>query len=179
MTYPPILPSDDASLHWRQPDASKFRFDLTAAGDRTLGHVEITSWKMNLVMAETAAGVWRFEHVGLWSPKVRALVDDVEVATLEVKNAWLGNRASLVAPDGHVIGQWVTAMFAMGSAEWQDAEGQTLIAFRSGTDEGGMATWWRTQCRVDFTAAGFAHPDRDLMLTIGWYFTVIASNPAI
>jgi hypothetical protein len=32
---------------------------------------------------------------------------------------------------------------------------------------------------VDFTPAGFAHPDRDLLLTIGWYFTVLASNPAI
>lgn len=69
--------------------------------------------------------------------------------------------------------------FLAGTVTWEDAGGSLLITFRRGTDEGGVTSWLRTQCRVDFTPAGFAHPHRDQLLTIGWYFTVLASNPAI
>jgi hypothetical protein len=32
-----------------------------------------------------------------------------------------------------------------------------------------VAAWWRTQCRVDFTPAGLAHPKRDLLCCMGWW----------
>lgn len=139
-----LTQADDSTLHWRQPEAMK----------------------------------WRFDQVGVWKPQMRAFVGEELVATLEVANVWLGNRASLVAPSGQVIARWVMTSFLAGTVEWQDADGALLITFRCGTDKGGVGSWLRTQCRVDFTPAGFAHPDRDLLLTIGWYFTVLASNPA-
>lgn len=179
MTYATLLPHDDASLHWRQPEALKWRFVLAAAGDRVLGLLEFCSRTASDFTAETAGGRWRFERVGAWTPKIRALVSDDVVATLEVSNAWLNNRAALNAPDGRVIAQWVMTSYLKGLVEWQDADGAPLITFRKGTDEGGAASWWRTQCRVDFTPAGFAHPDRDLLLTIGWYFTVLAGDPLL
>jgi hypothetical protein len=140
-----LTQADDSTLHWRQPEAMK----------------------------------WRFDQVGVWKPQMRAFVGEELVATLEVANVWLGNRASLVAPSGQVIARWVMTSFLAGTVEWQDADGALLITFRRRTDEGGVDSWLRTQCRVDFTPAGFAHPDRDLLLTIGWYFTVLAADPAI
>jgi AcrR family transcriptional regulator len=67
--------------------------------------------------------------------------------------------------------------FWKGRVEWRDATGAPLIAYRLGTDEGGTAAWWRTQCRVDFTPARYAHADRDLLLTLGWYFALLAADP--
>lgn len=76
-----------------------------------------------------------------------------------------------------LIAHWVMTSFRKGRVEWQDATGAPLIAYRLGTDEGGTAAWWRTQCRVDFTPAGYAHADRDLLLTLGWYFALLAADP--
>ena len=174
-----LTQADDSTLHWRQPEAMKWRFVLAAEGGRSFGMLDFTSWTGNKVAAETAHTQWRFDQVGVWKPQMRAFVGEELVATFEVANVWLGNRASLVAPSGQVIARWVMTSFLAGTVEWQDADGALLITFRCGTDKGGVGSWLRTQCRVDFTPAGFAHPDRDLLLTIGWYFTVLEADPAI
>jgi len=180
MSCESLSPTDDATLHWRQPSIVSSRWLMAAADDRTLGQLEFTSpWSGSKAAAETANGRWQYEHVGLWKPKVIARVNDINVASLEIANSWLYNRAALVAPDGRVIARWETSSFVTGKVEWQDDAGAPLIEYRRGTDEGGAASWWRTQCRVDFTAAGFAHADRDLLLTIGWYFTVLAGDPGL
>lgn len=147
---------------------------LAAADDRTLGQLEFTSPRTgSIAIAETAGGRWQYEQVGLWKPKVIVRVNDTVVASLEIANSWLNNRAALVAPDGRAIAQWEMWSFLTGTVEWQDDAGARLIEYRRGTDEGGAGAWWRTHRRVDFTAAGFAHAHRDLLLTIGWYFTVV------
>lgn len=179
MKFDILTRADDATLHWRQPELLKMRYVLVAEGDRTLGHLDFSPPAGKRIIAETAQGQWQFEQVGSWKPQTRAFVGEELVATLEVANVWLGNRAALVSTSGKVIAQWVMTSYLKGSVEWQDDAGALLIAFRGGTDEGGVATWLRDQCRVDFTPAGFAHPHRDLLLTIGWYFTVLASDPLI
>lgn len=179
MHFDMLTQADDSTLHWRQPDVFKRRFLLAAAGDRTLGHVDFSPPEGKRIVAQTAQGQWQFEQVGSWKPQTRAFVGDALVATFEIANVWLMNRAALMSPSGEVIAQWVMTSFLTGTVEWQDNAGALLMTFRRGTDEGGVASWLRTQCRVDFTPAGFAHPQRDLLLTIGWYFTVLADDPAI
>jgi hypothetical protein len=180
MAFLPLLPADDATLHWRQPKATRYGWQLEAAEDRVLGELEFAStWSEAKATAATATGRWQFEWVGRWKPKAVVRADNVVVASLEIVNTWLFNRAALVAPDGRPIAQWDMTSFLGGTAEWQDDSGARLITYRHGTDEGGPGAWWRTQCRVDFTPAGFAHSDRDQLLTLGWYVAVIAGDPGL
>jgi hypothetical protein len=179
MAFDILTQADDSTLHWRQPDRLTRLFVLAAEGDRTLGRLEVVEGDTPGIVAETAQGTWRFDNIGSWTPHLRAFVGEEMVATLEVTDKLFNSRATLVDASGQPIAQWVMTRFLAGTVEWQDSEGSTLITFRRGTDEGGTATWFRTQCRVDFTPAGFAHPDRDLLLTMGWHFMVQVGNPII
>lgn len=105
MTFYNLTSADDRTLHWRQPDAIKWQFVPAADVGRTFGKVEVTSWLGNKVLAESAQGQWFFDQVGLWKPTLRAVVGEELVATFEVANAWLANRASLFSPSGEVIAQ--------------------------------------------------------------------------
>jgi hypothetical protein len=179
MTFDLLTPDDDATLHWRQPDATAWHFLLQAAGGRTLGRLSMDAWSGSKGSAATAGGAWHFRSEGFWRPRMVVQAGDADVATLQMDNPWIGTRAALVAGDGHPIATWVMASVLGGDVSWQDAEGAPLITFRRGTDEGGRSGWWRTQCRVDFTPAGFADPERDLLLCLGWHFSVLAAYPAL
>jgi hypothetical protein len=168
---------DDATLHWRQPSSWQFRFLLVADGDREFATVDWrSSWRSEgrAVMGERA---WTFDHEGFWKPRV-LVRDDAHaqpVAALEITNAVLQNRAELRRGET-LLAEWRLETFTFGRVVWRDAKGEPLITFRSGTDEGGPSSWLRTQCRVDFTDAGFAHPERDLLVCLGWYLTVSVSQ---
>lgn len=179
MKFETLTQSDDSTLHWRQPDILKLRFILAAEGDRTLGEVDFSPPEGKRIVAQTAQGQWQFELVGNWKPQTRVYVGDALVATFDILNQWMNDRAALMSSSGAVIAQWVMTSYLKGTVEWQDDAGNVLMTFRRGTDEGGVASWLRTQCRVDFTPAGFAHPERDLLLTLGWSFTVMVGNPVI
>ncbi|MCU0636135.1 MAG: hypothetical protein MUE41_14805, partial [Gemmatimonadaceae bacterium] len=175
MTFIPLTRDHDATLHWRQPDSMRYRWVLAAAPDQHIGALDYTNWSGGAARGETATGTWAFEHAGVWRPRIIARVGEAEIARLEVTNAWLQNRASLVAPDGRQIAEWEMTSFLRGEVQWLAEDGARLITFRGGTDDAGISSWWRTECRVDFTPGGFAHPQRDLLLCIGWYLAVIAS----
>lgn len=173
MALESLLRSDDATLHWRQPSAWQYRFVLAAEGGREFASVDWhRSWRSE-GRALSAGGAWTFDHEGFWKPRVLVRADDrpEPVAEVEITNVWLQNRAELRRGDD-LLAVWEVTSFLRGIVQWLDADGQPLVTFRSGTDEGGAASWVRTQCRVDLSDAGFARPDRDLLLCLGWYLTV-------
>jgi hypothetical protein len=179
MTLLPLTRADDATLHWRQPSAWHHRFLLAAANGREFATLDIESSWTTHARALTAEGAWVLRSVGTWHPRVVVSLDgqDDPIATFEITNVWLGNRAELRSGE-RVIAVWEMTSLLRGNVRWTDASGAPLIEFRAGTDEGGVFSW-RTECRVDFTDAGFAHADRDLLVCLGWYFTVLSQNPAI
>jgi hypothetical protein len=180
MTWDQLTPADDATLHWRQPGILSTEFVLVAAGDRRFARIVADPLHARRARAESATGAWRFEQVGFWTPSivVRDGTADVEVARLDVRSAWTMNAADLSGADG-AIATWEMTSFLQGIVVWHDGHGAPLVTFRRGTDEGGMASWFRTQCRVDLSAAGFAHPQRDLLLCLGWYLGGSVTEPAI
>jgi len=121
---------------------------------------------------------WDFRSEGLWRPPMLVIQGSTEVASLRVEHPWTSTRAILRISGGRPIASWVMTSLLRGDVSWQAEDGAPLVVFRRGTDEGGIAGWWRTQCRVDLSPAGFAHPDRDLLLCLGWRFTVLSAHDA-
>lgn len=179
MTWAQLTPADDASLHWRQPNPLAYEHVLVAEGGRRFARITVDA-QGRRARAESANGAWQFEQLGFWTPSIAALdgVTEREVARLDVRSAWTMNKADLSSAEGP-IATWEMTSFLRGTVVWQDVHGAPLVTFRRGADEGGMASWFRTQCRVDFTEAGFAHPHRDLLLCLGWYLGMSASSPAV
>ena len=179
MTHLTLTPADDASLHWRQPTV--FGGLHVMASER--GEFASLDWSAGLrysARAACASGEWEFVVKGAWKPRIEArLIDsDTTLATLEITNAWLGNRAELMMGES-ITAVWESTSFLSGSAHWVTVDKEPLIIFRSGTDEGGAVNWLKTQCRVDLRQAGYEHPHRDFLLCIGWFLTVLQANPSI
>jgi hypothetical protein len=180
MTYRPLAREADATLHWRQPKPLAYRWVL-ASDDAEFGAMwSDAKWTGNPVLLETAVGRWRLVSEGLarWSVVAYPAEGNEELLSLVMTNMWLGNRAEFRGPDG-VVAVWEYTSFWKGIAEVRSVNDTLLQTFRSGVDEGGVAAWWRSQCRVDFTEEGFAHPQRDLLCGMGWLLTSFAMNPAI
>lgn len=180
MPFDTLTPADDATLHWRQPGALGTALVLVAAGDRTFARLATDAARVGHARAESASGAWTFEQQGFWTPSivVRRADDGAEVARLDVRSAWTMKHADLAGAEG-AIARWEMTSFLKGIVTWQGADGTPLVTFRRGTDEGGVASWFRTQCRVDLTPEGFAHPHRDLLLCLGWFLGASAMEPAI
>lgn len=179
MAFDTLLRSDDATLHWRQPSLWQFRFVLAAEGGREFASVDWRITWRSEGRALSGDGAWTFDHEGFWKPRVLVRADGQPdpVATVDVLDVWLQNCAEL-RRGAELVATWQLASYLRGIVHWFDADGQPLITFRSGTDEGGAVNWVRSQCRVDLTDAGFAHPDRDLLLCLGWYLTVAMTYAA-
>ncbi|HYW30145.1 MAG TPA: hypothetical protein VE869_01480 [Gemmatimonas sp.] len=179
MTFLTLIPADDPTLHWRQPSILGSRHVM--ASDRgELAAMDFTNGLSSSASASCASGVWQFLVKGSWQPRVIVTRSgqDAPFATLEITNAWLGNRAELTTDDA-IAAVWESTGFLSGSARWVTTDDQPLVTFRSGTDEGGAVNWLKTQCRVDLSPNGYEHPHRDLLLCIGWVLTVLQANPAI
>jgi hypothetical protein len=176
MNYTPLTPTDDATLHWRQP-GSWDRHWVLQAEERTLGSLEYTSQWKDRAIAETAAGRWTFEPEGFWKPRVIVQQGGAALFALEVTNAWVQNHAVLTTVDGTPVAIWEMTSYLRGLVEWRAQDGGPLIQYRKGADEGGIGDWVRWQCRVDFAPEGFTHAERDMLVCLGWHLNLLAITP--
>lgn len=177
MSLATLSPADDATLHWRQPDLMKFAFELASSPTRVFASLHSMKWTGTLMEAQSATGHWTFKQVGAWTPRIaiRNAGEDAELGALTISNIWLSNKADLrLGTD--VVARWEEPSLWRRDVLWVTADGSPLITYRAGVDASSFADWFKTQCRVDLTPAGMAHPHRDLLLCVGWYLVVLQSQ---
>lgn len=180
MSFATLLPQDDATLHWRQPDALKRTFDLASSPERVFARMQSLKWTGTLMDAQAATGHWTFKRVGAWTPRItiRNAGQEADLGELSVTNVWLMNKADLRL-GAEVVARWEQTSVWRGDVQWLTPEGSLLVSYRAGVDAASFADWFKAQCRVDLTPAGMVHPHRDLLLCVGWYLLVLQNEAAM
>jgi hypothetical protein len=178
MTFSPLSPDADRTLHWRQPTAAGQRWVLASEGAEH-GALWLDAESGTSFLAATATGQWRLRSSAGWKRviTIHSMERDDLLASLTMTTVLPRTRAVLTDASGTSIGEWHHASFLKGVSEWRSGAGTLWQTYRSGVDEGGVAAWWRNQCRVDFTPEGFAHAQRDLMCCAGWLLAMAVASP--
>lgn len=172
-----LLAADDLpSLEWRMPEWVGHDWILVSAARcfarlRCLGERD---WK---VIVESATGVVALDLEPTWRDPtlaVRSRDARLEHARLLLDRGFRAyNGADLTTADG-TTARWELSSVLFGTrAHWRDSSGSLLIEYRGGsTAPFSIGKLLRTECRVRVTPAGFAHPQRDVMLWTGWYLAL-------
>lgn len=155
-------------LMWVQPKATQQRFELRG-GDEVLAVMQWpSSWRSGSTV-EAAEGSWSFHRQG-FSQRVIIEVHRAGFLAPTLSRRWTGS-ATLSFPDGHAY-LWKNAGFWGNRRAWTTPEGMPLIHFQ--TKYGFLKTGG--EVTVDPLAA--ALPDLALLVSLGWYLTVMASRDA-
>lgn len=156
-------------LVWRQPRATKERYELHA-GDEVLATLGWARAFGSLAEAVSADGSWTFKRVGFWQPRatIRAAGSDEDLATFEPR--WTGSGV-LTLPGGTSY-HWGHANAWGTKYAWRDASEREVIRF------GATAALLRSEATVEVAPEAAALPDLPLLMLFGWYLTVMGFRDA-
>lgn len=157
----------DYELAWTQSGCRDPEHELRAAGKV----VARLRWQGDsFALAETADGRWSFERPVLRrSPvSVRAVESGAEIATFG--SGWTGG-GTLETSRGRRFA-WSAANFWRSRWVWRSGDGTPLVRFES---RQGLV---KVRGRVRVAGAALDLPERDLLVALGWYLTVMRAKDA-
>ena len=160
----------DEELRWRQPEASKWRYILTREGDPApLASLEWRSAWGTFATAMAHGEEWTFKRTGFRHPRVtvRRAGSEDDLAVFETN--WQGG-GTLTLPGGATF-TWKAANMWYNRWSWLDARGVDVMHL---VNKQGFV---RQEATVEI-AAGTRLPERDLLLTLGWYLLILTTQDA-
>ena len=122
----------------------------------------------SLAVAETAVGRWSFERPALRrSPvSVRALESGAEIAAFG--SSWTGGGTLETSRGRRFF--WSAANFWRSRWDWRDDDGIHLVRFES------RDRLVKVEGRARIEQATLDLPEFDLLVTLGWYLTVMRAK---
>jgi len=157
-------------LNWTQPKATHQSFELRLH-DQLYGTLVFPKSVGSLAEAETFDGKWTFKRVGFFSTKisVRNFGEENDIASF--KPNMMASSGVLEFADGKKF-QWHAANFWETKFEFKDANGETVVTFRSGIEEPKLKDWFKTQARVEIPEYKNNVPEISIMVLLGWYLII-------
>jgi hypothetical protein len=158
-------------LNWMQPKTTHQLFELKF-NDDLYGTLLFPKSVGSLAEAETLDGKWSFKRVGFFTTRitVRKMGEENDIASF--KPNMMASSGVLEFADGKKF-QWHAANFWETKFEFKDANGETVVTFRSGIEEPKLKDWFKTQARVEIPEHKNNLPELSIMVLLGWYLIIV------
>ena len=160
----------EEQLNWIQPKALEQTFELR--GDEDLYASLIFPKSLgSLAEAEASNGKWTFKRVGFFNVTItiREVGKETDLAVYKPKR--MSYSGSLEFTNSKIF-HWQSSNFWSTKFEFQDANNNTVVAFRSGIEEPKLKDWFKTQARVEFSEEAKKYPELELLILCGWYLII-------
>lgn len=158
-------------LYWVQPKALSRKYELRSGGE-VVATLDFETPFGSLATASTAENSWTFKRVGFFNPRVTIREAGKEENLGLYRPRWTGTEGELELAGGRVY-RWHVANFWATRYEIRDAQGETLIEYRSGSKEHSLADILKSQALVTVSAAGQGRPEAGLLVLLGWYLVLL------
>ncbi len=161
--------STEGPLLWTQPKAMRREYQL-ANGDKLIGWLRFEGTFSSSASAEVAFQKWTFKKESLFRPRftVRMPNSDLNLAVFRLK--WTGS-GTLEYPDGRQI-RWRRTSFWRPAWVFVQDENRPLLRFKQ------RIGLLRISARVEFDPADAAVPELPMLIALGWYLLLLATQAA-
>ncbi|PZR94323.1 MAG: hypothetical protein DLM67_12530 [Candidatus Nephthysia bennettiae] len=152
------------ALRWVQRSAGKQAYELRA-GDEVTGSLV---WQRGtLAVGKVGDRRWTIQREGFWHPRITVRVEESELNTVVLHQSWRGGGI-LELTSGRMV-RFKAANVWRSQWDWQEAEGEALVRFRSrqGFNSG-------AELEIMPAAAGF--PELSLLAVLGWYLILLGAR---
>jgi hypothetical protein len=152
-------------LKWVQRSARKPAYELRA-GEEVIGSLV---WQRgSLAVGETADRRWTLKREGFWHPRVTVRVQDSELNIAVFHPSWRGGGI-LELTNGRIL-RFKAANLWRSQWDWQEAEGDALVRFRS------QRGFFKSGADLEITSAAAGFPELSLLAVLGWYLIVLGDR---
>lgn len=163
--------AEQEHLNWTQPKATHQLFELKSKDD-LFGTLKFPKSVGSLAEAETLQGKWTFKRVGFFTTKITVRKTGEENDLAVFKPNLMASSGSLEFSDGKKF-QWQAANFWQTKFEFSETDGETIVTFRSGTEDHKLKDWFKTQARVEISEQKTDLPELSIMVLLGWYLIIV------
>lgn len=153
------------TLQWVQRSAGRQAYELRA-GEELIGSLV---WQRgSLAVGEIADRRWTVKREGFWHPRVTVRVQDSELDTVVFHPSWRGG-GFLELTSGRIL-RFKAANLWHSQWDWQEAEGEALVRFRS------RRGFLKSGADLEITPAAAGFPELSLLAVLGWYLIVLGTR---
>jgi hypothetical protein len=162
-------------LYWVQPERFARWFELRTEGQlvATLG------WETScgtLARGEAASGSWTLKRVGFLNPRVTVRESGSEVDLATFWPRWMGD-GTLEFAYGKAF-RWQSTNFWATDWMFTATDGTPLVAFKEGSEEGGLSNLFKMQSLVEIQAQALELVELPLLILVGWYLMILRQDDA-
>lgn len=160
----------EEQLTWVQPKAIEQTFELRC-GEELFATLNFPKSLGSLAEASASNGKWTFKRVGFFNITItiREVGKEKDLAVFKPKR--MSYSGSLEFANGKIY-HWQSSNFWSTKFEFQDADNNTLVAFKSGIEEPKLKDWFKTQARVEISEPAKNLPELELLILFGWYLII-------
>lgn len=158
-------------LSWMQPKTTQQLFELRLK-DKLFGTLIFPKSVGSLANAETSEGKWTFKRVGFFSTRITVRKNGEENDIAAFKPNLMATTGVLEFSNGKKY-QWHAANFWDTKFEFKNAEGETVVTFRSGVDDPKFKDWFKTQARVEIAENNNNLTELSIIILLGWYLIIV------
>jgi hypothetical protein len=159
---------------WVQPKTFERRYRLMV-DDQEVAALDFQSAFGSLAAAATSTDRWTFKRVGFFNPRVTVRREGSEADLAVYRPRWTGSEGRLEFADGRVL-LWKTANFWATEYVFTMPEGDPLLLFRQGLEDGKLNDFFKAQARVVFQPESGLLTDLPLLVLLGWYLMILAQE---
>jgi hypothetical protein len=161
----------DKTLNWVQPKAMHQFFELRDQNE-LFGTIFFPKSVGSLAEAEAFDGKWTFKRVGFFNTQItiRKFGEENNIAVF--KPNLMATSGTIHFNSGNIF-QWHTSNFWGSKFEFKDSKNETIIVFKSGTEEQKLKDWFKTQARVEIIRDKINLEELSLLILIGWYLIIV------
>jgi hypothetical protein len=161
--------STEGPLLWTQPKAMRREYQL-ADGDKLIGWLRFEETFGSRASAEVASQKWTFRKEGFFHPRFTVRIPNSDANLAVFRLNWSGSGA-LEYSDGRQI-RWRRTSFWRPDWIFVQSENRPLLRFKQ------RIGLMKISARVEFDPADAAMPDLPMLVGLGWYLLLLATQGA-